>query len=159
MFGPGARIEVPDSESLDISASLAFEAWIRVEDLPEAGRMGIIDNDGQYSLFIYDFDQYRCAAGGANLLVGPVIRGEWSHVACVHDAAANRLHLYVNGVERDSAGTLGELTTDSTNPIAIGDDSPSFVETFIGAIGGVRVWSTVRSAEQLCEAAGDLCDR
>lgn len=158
MFGRGARIEILDSESLDISGALAYEAWIRADALPEFGRMGILDNDGQYSVFIYASDEYRCAAAGADFYAGPVVLGEWTHVACVHDDVDDRVRLYVNGVELDSQATLGDVNTNNGEPLSIGDDSPSFAETFIGAIGGVRVWSTVRSAEQLCEAAGELCD-
>ncbi len=158
MFGPDARIEIPDSESLDISEALTFGAWIRPDALPELGRMGILDNDGQYSMFIYASDEYRCAAAGADFRAGPVVLREWTHVACVHDDVRGEVRLYVNGMELDSQATMGDVNTNNPEPISIGDDSPSFAETFIGAIGGVRVWSAVRSPAQLCEAAGDLCD-
>jgi len=157
-IGPGSRIEVQDSSSLDITGSLTVEVWTRVEALPSANRMGLLDNDGQYSVFFYSNGEYRCSAGEQLLFGGSVPKGEWIHVACVYDHEANTMALYVDGALEAMTPTNGDpIPTNNPQPVALGSDSPSFNDRLDGVLGGVRVWSTARSPEQLCEAAGDLC--
>lgn len=154
-FDDDSEIAVPDSPSLDIAGPLTFEVWTLVDALPSAGRMGLLDDDGQYSLMIYANDEYRCDLAGAPVFVGPVVLGEWTHVACVFDGAAVRA--YVNGTQLGMAGTNGPVSTGSGEPTSIGDSSPDFDEPLLGAIGGVRVWSRALDPAELCEAAGAAC--
>jgi Concanavalin A-like lectin/glucanases superfamily len=154
-FDDGSEIAVPDSASLDIPDLLTLEAWVRVDGLPRSGRMGIIDNEGQYSLMIYASDEYRCDIDGAGLYAGPVVQGEWSHVACVFDGAAMRA--YVNGTQIGMLAATGPLLTANGYPMSIGDTSPELDEPLRGAVGGVRVWSRALEPAELCEAAGDAC--
>lgn len=154
-FDAESEIAVPDSPSLDIAGLFTVEAWILVDAVPSDGRVGVVDNEGQYSLMIYAGDQYRCDISGASLYVGPVVVGEWSHVACVFDGAA--LRAYVNGTEVGMLAATGPLLTENGDPMAIGDTSPDFAEPLSGAVGGVRVWSRALEPTELCEAAGDAC--
>lgn len=151
----GSEIAVPDSPSLDIPGPFTVEAWILVDAVPAEGRAGVVDREGQYSLIIYATDEYRCDIFGASLYVGPVVVGEWSHVACVFDGAA--LRAYVNGTEAGMVGATGPLLTDNVDPMSIGDTSPEFGEPLPGAVGGVRVWSRALEPAELCEAAGPAC--
>jgi hypothetical protein len=153
-FDDGSEIAVPDSASLDIAGPLTFEAWIHVDALP-TGRMGVLDDESQYSLIVYDTDEYRCDMAPGTLYVGPVVLGEWTHVACVYDGAAVRA--YVNGSEIGMVAASGPVATRDGEPMSIGDTSPEFDEPFDGAIGGVRVWSRALDASELCEAAGAAC--
>lgn len=154
-FDTDSEIAVPDSASLDIPGPITIEAWIRVDALPHAARVGVLDNEGQYDLTIYPSDEYRCNTAPGQLFAGPVVVGEWSHVACVYDGFA--LRAYVNGVEIGSTGASGPLLTADTEPMSIGDTSPTFDEPFDGAIGGIRVWSRALGSGELCEAAEPLC--
>ena len=65
--------------------------------------------------------------------------------------------MHKHGQERRRAPMPQTAHQPDGDPLAIGDDSPSFDEPLDGAIGGVRLWSTVRSADELCEGAGELC--
>lgn len=154
-FNEGSEIAVPDSPSLDIDASLTIEAWIRVDGLAADSRMGVLDNEGQYSLIILPSDVYRCNLGGLDVQVGPVVLSEWTHTACVFDGT--NLRAYVNGSEEGMAGGGEPLATTNTEPMSIGDTSPAFDEPLRGAIGGVRVWTRALLPEEVCEAAGEAC--
>lgn len=157
-FDEDSRIPVADDASLDIAGALTLEAWVIIDALPDEGeRFGILDNEGQYSLMVYGDDRYRCSMGGANVRAGPVRRRQWSHVACVHDASAAEVRLYVDGEQLAAGGSEGQQNTGNAAPMSLGDTSPAFEEPLQGALGGTRVWSTARSAEQLCEAAGPWC--
>lgn len=146
-FDQDSAIAVDDSPSLDIAGSLTLEAWILVDALPAAGRFGILDNEGQYSFIIYDTDEYRCNIADGTLYAGPVVVGEWSHVACVYDGAS--LGIYVNGEEIGMIGAGGAVGTADTNPMTIGDTSPELTEPLDGAVGGVRVWSRALDPAEL----------
>lgn len=155
-FDARSEIAVPDSASLDLTGEHTLEAWIRVDALPPPGdRYGVLDKEGQYSLFVYDSDDYRCDSAAGTLYAGPVVLGSWTHVACVYDGTS--LRLYVDGMEWGSTDAGGALNTTNTDPMAIGDTSPEFDDPLAGAIGGVRVWSTALAPAALCEAAGPAC--
>jgi len=159
-FGSAARgsasaeISVPDSATLDIVGTITFEAWVRVDSLPESGRDGILDNDGQYSLMLYADQGLRCNAAGANLFFAPVVTTEWFHVACVHDG--DDLSMWIDGAMTDSAPSNGSLPAGNMLPMSLADTSPGFTEPMDGLLGGVRVWNVARSASELAEAAGVL---
>ena len=154
-FDADSEIAVPDSTSLDITGPLTLEAWIMVEALPAAERFGVLDNEGQYSLMVYSTDEYRCSTLPGTLLAGPVVLGEWTHVACVYDGGAVRA--FVNGTQIGMVAASGSVLTDDPNPMSIGDTSPEFTEPLDGAIGGVRVWNRALDPTELCEAAGVSC--
>jgi hypothetical protein len=153
-FDDDSEISVPDSASLDIVGPLSFETWVRVDAVPSSGRVGIVDNDGQYSLMIYADGGYRCEMAGTTVFAAVVV-GTWTHVACVYDGAA--LRLYRGGTEAGSAPASGPVGTDNELPMSIGDTSPDFLEPLAGAIGGLRVWSAALDPAEVCEAAGDAC--
>lgn len=154
-FGADAQIAVADSPSLDVDTVITTEAWILLDSLPSGTRMGVIDNDGQYAMTIQATDQYRCSGAGMSLLHGPVALGRWTHMACVYDGAAMRL--FLDGTEAATLPNTGPLNTGNTEPMSVGDTSPAFSQPLEGALGGLRIWSVVRTPEQLCEAAGESC--
>lgn len=156
-FDDDSEVSVPDSASLDIAGDLTIEAWLEIEALPEGGRVGILDKDGQYSLMLYADQGYRCHILEVEAFAPAPGPGAWTHVACVYDGAA--LRIYVDGTEENELPASGAIPTDSLEPMSIGDTSPTFNEPLDGAIGGVRVWSRALDSAELCEAAGPACTR
>ncbi|MFX0121958.1 MAG: DUF2341 domain-containing protein, partial [Candidatus Hodarchaeota archaeon] len=73
--------------------------------------------------------------------------GQWYHVVGVHDAGADTLTLFVNGVQR-AQNTGATVTPDTGNaPLRIADVNVDFyTNEFNGQIDEVRVSNTVRSA-------------
>lgn len=156
-FDANSELLVPDNTSMDFNGPTTLETWIYMDALPPAGtRQGLLDNEGQYAMTVHSSDQYRCSIGYNELYQGPVVLGEWVHLGCVCDAG--ELRIYLNGAQINAQQNgCGNGNPGLTDPTAIGDTSPLFDEPFGGAIGGLRVWSTARSTEQMCEAAGPLC--
>lgn len=79
--------------------------------------------------------------------------GQFLHLAVVRDAAAGEFRLYIDGKLAD---TQKATSTDAVSdvPYVIGGDHRPFKETnstFDGWIGNVRVWSTVRSAQEIAD--------
>jgi hypothetical protein len=151
-FGEHSRVAVPDSPSLDLTDAMTLELWMRVDELPTSSRMGVLDNDGQYSIFLYAGEGLRCSGSGHSLFLEPVPTNTWIHVACV---AGNGVHrMYVDAKLVAETAFSGPMNTGNTNPLAIGDDSPGFDQPLAGAIGGVRIWSRPLDEAELCAAAG-----
>lgn len=150
-FGQNSLISVPDSAPLDLPGDLTYEAWLRLDSLPESGRVGILDNDGQYSLMVYAGQGFRCSAAGADLFFANVPTEQWVHVACVH--AGSDLSLWLDGTLAANAASNGSLLVENEEAMSLGDTSPDFDEPIDGRLAAVRVWNVARSAEEIAEAA------
>ena len=77
------------------------------------------------------------------------------HIGCVVGDGWTRL--YIDGALASEVRFTDGIATGYTSPLAIGDNSPGFDEPLEGAISGLRIWSTPRNEDELCEAAGELC--
>lgn len=151
-LGASSSVRVPDSASLDVSAQLTVDMWVRADAYPvgSGARAGLLDNNGQYGLFLLPAGQVRCTIGTTMVQGASVPIGAWTHLACTYDGAT--LRLYQDGVEGPSASWGGGLSTGGLDGIAIGQNSPSG-DPFDGALDTVRVWSTALPAAEICAAA------
>ena len=149
--GADAEISVPDSVSLDVEGPATWEAWIYIDAWPMADRVGILDNDAQYSIMLYAETGLRCNGGGLNVFAPEVPVGQLVHVACSHDQ--DEMTVWVDGEPIASATGGTAIDTNAEAPMSIGDTSPDFVAPFDGLVGGVRIWSEVRTQSEMTEAA------
>jgi hypothetical protein len=72
----------------------------------------------------------------------------WHHVACVHDAAADSLRIYVDGVPAGGAGYAGLGDIVNTEELSFGA-GPAGGSAFGGQLDEVRIWSVARSVSQI----------
>jgi hypothetical protein len=151
---PGtASVHIPDSPSLDISNALTIEGWIRAESLPSSGRIGILDYDYQYALFLFYNGQLHCSAAGAFVDGGIVLAQTWTHVACTVDTNNDTMILYQDGKEvARNTGVTGVIETANTLDLVIGGNSPDG-EFFVGEIDSVRVFNVARNPDEICWTA------
>jgi hypothetical protein len=146
-----SSVRAPDSASLDARGGLTLETWVFVDVLPLTGRAGLIDNDGQYGLFLSAAGELRCnmtgmvASAPATLTVGA-----WVHVACTWDGLTIRL--YKNGVEIAAAPAAGMLPLGNNEGLALGGNSPSG-DALTGKLDELRIWNVGRTAAEVCTAA------
>ncbi len=142
-------VAVPDSLSLT-SPTLSVETFIGPTALPTAGtRMGVIDNDGQYGVFLIE-NQVQCVIG-LTVTAPQVPINQFTHIACTYDGAT--VGLYINGALANTATGGAPLGSGNTNGMVIGGNSPNG-DSLIGTIDQVRVWNTARTAQQICAASG-----
>ncbi len=147
----GSDIAVLERASLDCTSAITIEVWVRPDSLPSTGRAGIVDNDGQYGLFIHPGGEARCSAGGSWVVAaGAAVVGEWHHLACVYDGAA--ISLYRDGTPVASLGQTGGIPTGGTTGLRIGLNNPTG-DPFSGLIDGLRIWCVARAAADLCTVA------
>jgi hypothetical protein len=148
-LGASSLISVADSTLFDLT-TITIEAWVN----PRASgrRMGIIDYDGQYGMFIQADGTVLCqGSGGGSWLTSPAVTvGTWSSVSCTFDPT--REALYIDGAATASSARTGLLRTDSTAGITLGSDGKDG-NPFDGLLDNVRIWRVVRSPAQICAAA------
>jgi len=144
----GGALDIAEHPALDPPV-ITIEAWVRAP-WPLAGtRAGIIDNHGQYGLFLQP-------GGGASCiglsLAGVVPANVWSHVACTYDGTAR---IYVDGNKvGESAGGGGALGTAGLTGVTIGADNPPGAGSpLLGDVDQVRMFGRVKTDAELCGAA------
>jgi len=151
--GQNSWVEVPHSDSLNITGEITMMAWVMNKGQTTWGRvmdknhpyllyMGTDDSIGAYALGIVDFHTARI----------PVITDEWMHVAGVLDGS--ELMLYVNAELAETTVAAGDVP-EGSNPLTIGDamgDQWLHTRPFVGLIDEVKIFSKALSAEEIGEA-------
>lgn len=164
-FGDTTVLVFPERSPLELVQPFAFEMFVRVDEPPLTtgnARIGLLDNNGQYSLFadlrdrglgprIYPYCNAQATAYGAT----PLTIGTWHHVACVQDAST--LSIYVDGVVA-TVNNPQPVATNGNDGTTIGQDGDNNTgmidDALIGAIDELRLWQgAARSTAQIQAAA------
>jgi hypothetical protein len=154
-FGATSAADVAETALLDVNA-ITIEAWIQPTQLPTAGlRMGVVDNNGQWGVFLHEVGRLQCTmVGGISTQIpANIAANAWTHVACTYDGSTTTI--YVNGVQASMAGGGGALATGGTSGISLAADNPPGAGSrLIGLIDQVRIFNVARSADDICASAG-----
>jgi hypothetical protein len=153
-FGPLGGVAVPESAALD-SARVTIEAWINPRTLPlPLTQMGLLDNNTQYGLFLRPGGTLVCVGRGTATAVAAATAGVWMSVACTFDQMVT---IWINGVPRAQAPSLGPLDGRGTTGTSVGQDNP-LGSHYDGLLDNVRIWRSIRTPAEIC-AAGLDCRR
>jgi hypothetical protein len=162
---------------LDVTGDLTMEAWVNLESLPSTvgndftimGKWVSAGNQESY-LFLIDTqnDQLevyynstgaaggRCQYRSRATLTAHI--GEWVHVAVTLDVSAKDAFFYINGTE---VGTIDVSTAGGTSIFnsTAGFIVGQFISTnyFDGKMKEARVWSTLRTGDQIRDTANNEC--
>jgi len=138
---------------LDLSGDLTVETWVKPTD-PEAAEGALVakwSDTGGYWLGSETPGGFVWAIGDATARVeAGDASARWRHVAGTFDADSGELVLYVNGKEAAATHYAGRRSAHR-GPLTLGTDTDN---QWIGLMDEVRIWSSVRTAEQVCEDAG-----
>jgi hypothetical protein len=151
-FGSNSAAEVGEDPLLD-PTTLTIEAWIRPSTIPSSGRMGIVDNNGQWGLFVHPGGNLRCTmTQQANQTSGTIVANEWNHVACTHDGTTTRLYAHGVLVAEETNGT--NLGSSGTTGMSIAADNPPGSGSRLdGVIDELRLLRGARSGLDICRDA------
>jgi len=152
----GSQIQIPETASLDITPQITLAAWINPDRLPTAGesRFGILDNDGQYSMFLHADGTVTCNVN-AGAVTQPISPNVWTHVGCVADGS--KLFIYRDGSEDQHVNNTAAIMTTSTSGTRIGQDDlggGAGQQNFIGQLDDVRIWARALPKDELCQSGG-----
>lgn len=142
----------------DIGLALTMEAWIEPAGDVDSGRQGIFDNQAEYGFFAVPTNALTCSVGRTVLQTaeGLIEPAQWQHIACVYDNGS--LSIYRNGQLVANTTIVRGLGTGGSTEITLGQNSPDG-EKFIGKLDTVRIWTSARTPDQLCESALSECQR
>jgi hypothetical protein len=153
-FSPNASAMVPQTASLD-PAALTVEMWVYARSLPPSnGRAGLLDNNGNYGLFLAPDGTVRCVIGSVTDISLAIPTAQWTHVACTYDGS--KITLYQDGVAGGSVSDAFGVPTTGTGGVGIGQNAPSD-DHLDGALDDVRVWQVARGKKDLCIDAAPNC--
>jgi len=143
-------VEVPDSESLNITKEITITAWIKLTDGGDRSTVDyIVGKRKQYVIFQndakYSIEGCIINSTGAVFFTGRFYLtnlpnpDDWHFIAVIYDGS--ELSLWVDGVKRKSVSASGDIAV-TTNPLSIG-------KYLLGAIDEVRIYNRALSPEEI----------
>lgn len=153
-FTSASDMLIAESAALDMP-QLTIEMWLFVTAIG-ATDITVVDNNNQYELEVSTTAKLRtrCSIGGTNHTVlgnATLTTGTFHHVAVTYDGS--QLALWIDGNLDNSTPATGTLATANTGGTFIGKDHTDS-EFLTGRIDDLRIFSSARSAAQICAAAG-----
>lgn len=148
--GANDRVEIPDSDILDISEALTIEAWVNPDTYPNAGNNILAkyysaSNQRAYLLQIRaGEDKLRAwmstdGSGSFSYLGSGIVPvGTWTHVACTWNKSDAKARFYINGNFDNEIAATDQSLFKGTAKFIIGDKQ-DLNEPFKGYIDEVRV--------------------
>src|SRR5437660_1178172 len=150
--GTSARVNIPNSASLQLTTGMTLEAWVNPSTVDGAWRDVIYKATDNYYLEATSTNASKPAGGGTFGGAGSESYGTaalavntWTHLATTYDGST--LRLYVNGVQVSSQARTGNLAT-STSALQIGGDS-TYGQYFTGTIDEVRIYNRALSQAEI----------
>lgn len=140
--GAGRAVRVNAGRELELRTFTA-EALVRLDRLPAPGaRMGILDSETRFGLFVLPGGDLRCSAGGTEVVARAAITaGNWHRVGCRLAPAA--LALVVDGRVLQMAEARGNPGPTSLTSFTIGGNDPAGDE-LEGLIDTTRIFRVAR---------------
>ncbi|MBS1583516.1 MAG: fibronectin type III domain-containing protein [Bacteroidetes bacterium] len=162
--GVNDMVNCGTNASINVTGStFTMEAWVYPTSFrPNVWQGDVINREGTaiYTLRVGGTGQVnaavKTASGTSDFQTGnnAVVLNTWQHVAATYDGAFVRI--YVNGVEVANNARTGNMTSDATTPLAIGNSFAFPDRCFPGKIDEVRIWNVVRTPSELAGGMGTL---
>jgi hypothetical protein len=154
-------VTIPDSGVFNFASTRVFslEAWVNGAGSQESGGAIMAKGTGgggeQFAMDVFNGTYRFFAWNGAGAAVvagasaGP--NGSWQHLVAVLDGPANRMKLYINGVESASATPLATLV-NTTHEVSIGarkNSASAYDLNFDGRIDEVAIYNRALSPAEI----------
>jgi len=146
----GGGIEVADSDSLDISAAISIEAWVKPWNPRFPNRPTILSKEGAYALHFGPKKgvSFSLKLDGKQQVLSSNhtdwANGKWQHIAATYDGST--MKLYVNGELDNEAIATGSIATNSS-PVYMG--SVKRRKAFSGTMDEVKLSASANSADAI----------
>lgn len=153
--GVNDRINVNDSNSLDLTSGMTLEAWVHPTVGSGYRTVALKERSGGLVYALYAVDGDNAGRPSAYIRVGgvdvsivgvsPLLLNTWTHLAATYNGST--LRLYVNGVEVSSRIVSGSIAV-STGRLRIGGNA-IWGEWFAGRIDEVRIYNRALSTAEI----------
>lgn len=150
-----------DTASLSVTGDMTIEAWVKRES---TGAMCMVaKNNGTNFSYFFQFhstDKARfsvSSTGGAFSVFPPsttsvTADGLWHHVAVSYNAAAGTCAFYLDGATDGTGSGLPTSINDNASDFFVGQTGDSGDrQYFDGLIDEVRIWSDIRTAQEISD--------
>lgn len=162
----GGWIEVPDSDSLDITDEITLMCWVYPTEFTDEWFRIIVKTwaGDTAPWMVYGFYEF----GGNNGKTGFIISVDkgtekrigdaatsnlppkkWTHVTATYDGS--QMKLYYNGEIEVEGNAKGKIDTNDV-PVSIGRNSEGNREHYIGRVDEVAIWSVALDQGEIQEA-------
>ena len=152
--GTNQYVDIPDSNSLDITNALTISAWINPTTVTSSRRIVDKITVGVTDGYLLDIlgGSLRMIAGSRLLSGGTVATNTFQNVAGVYDGQFMRL--YINGVQvaSNDFGSIAPIPTNNRS-LKIGVDSTGNGNLFSGLIDEVNIFNRALSASEIGQLA------
>jgi len=126
-----------------------FEVWMRPSAIPVSGRMGAVDFDGSFGIFVYPGGHVACKSAEEARSTGGATADIWTHVACIFEV--DRVRTFLDGVE--AASSFSSYGGGSSGAdFRFGGNAPSG-DDFRGLLDEARFFGDVRTSAEILGAA------
>jgi len=152
--GPRDFVEIPDSDSLDLTEGLTVEMWMYLEAWSTAGGTGatkelaykVGPRSDKKVLIRMTTD---ALAWGAAVVAGKtgVPLKKWTHIAGTYDAKSGEGKIYIDGT-LDGEGKIGGEIVPNNDVLWLGRGAGPFLE---GRMDEVRISNIARSQQEIQE--------
>jgi len=152
--GPRHFVEIPDSDSLDLTEGLTVEMWLYLEAWSTAGGTGatkelaykVGPRSDKKVLIRMTTD---AKAWGAATIAGKTDMPlkKWTHIAGTYDAKSGEAKIYIDGI-LDAEGKIGGEILPNNEVLWLGRGAGPFLE---GRMDEVRISNIARSHQEVQE--------
>ncbi len=151
--GSNARVNINDSNSLDLTTGMTLEAWVKPSLLNAYQTAIFKEQTGDLAYGLYanttdnapDTEAYIGGVAKKAVAGSALATGAWSYLTATYDGTS--LHLYLNGVQTAQVAASGSILT-SAGALRIGGNN-IWNEWFNGWIDEVRVYNRALSAAEI----------
>jgi len=152
--GTDDYVSVPDDNSLDLTAALTVEVWIKPTADQTNASVNIIDKDSitgyrlqfEKTTNIIEFSVGNGTQQRFWSANGSITPGSWHHVAMT--LSGGTLRGYINSIEVGSLTGIGAITANGID-LAIGAYRDGNAEFFKGVIDDVRIYDRALTADEI----------
>ena len=139
VFSGSKKITIPNAADLDFDSAFTIEFWMRDDESPSAS----LFEKGDYKIEFVSGGKIVASAGVAQVNATGIGIYTNYHIALVWDSSGSELRLYVDGIEKDSAG-LGSSANAGSDGLIIGDG-------FTGLIDELAIYDSALSATKISQ--------
>lgn len=158
--GSNDMVTVADAASLDLTAGMTIDAWVRPEVIGDWSTVVLKEAAGGLAYGLYASDNGSRAAGYVNVgggdeaafSPGDISTGTWTHLALTFDGAS--LRLYVDGTLVRTTAVSGPIRT-TTRALRIGGNAV-WGEWFSGTIDEVNVYDRALTPAEIAQDMGPV---
>jgi hypothetical protein len=156
--GTGARVDVPNSSSLEITGNLTLACWAYLNNLSSAQDLIAKSYNSGYRLVVTTSGQLELvlgnSTGGENLVYSTqkLSAGQWAQVAATvsFSGSTATVQFYVNGQPDTSAHTTSLSSINpGTGPLVMGCSEESDNQPLSGYLDQVLIYNTALTGAQV----------